>query len=162
MSKWLPFSFIYNRGNSNVERVGDKSRSCPKIPGEKEMWVGALWCNSQLFCLQSSARSLRTFSRSRRVQLHSSMRDWLFGLPGWIISEQSPWCQRKRWAYSWLCSSPVSSFRWLWTFRVRLMLSSSNDCLNNAKVFVSLFRDLHKIWWTLAVTLSFGGFSPHN
>jgi hypothetical protein len=33
------------------------------------------------------------------------MRNWLFGLPEGIICEQSPWCQRKWWACSWLCSS---------------------------------------------------------
>jgi hypothetical protein len=36
------------------------------------------------------------------------MWNWLFGLPGWNICEQSPWCQRKLWACSWLCSSPIS------------------------------------------------------
>jgi hypothetical protein len=47
------------------------------------------WCNSQLFCHQSSGQS-RTFSRSR-CESHSTMQNWLFGLPGWILCEQSPW-----------------------------------------------------------------------
>jgi hypothetical protein len=40
----------------------------------------------------------------------NSMQNWLFDLPGQILCEQSPWCQRKWWACSWLCSSPVSPF----------------------------------------------------
>jgi hypothetical protein len=35
------------------------------------------------------------------------MRNWLFGLPGRILCEQSPRCQRKCWACPWTCSSPV-------------------------------------------------------
>jgi hypothetical protein len=41
------------------------------------------------------------------IKYHSSMRNWLFALPGRILYEQSPWCQRKWWSCSWLCSSPV-------------------------------------------------------
>jgi hypothetical protein len=41
---------------------------------------------------------------------YSSIRNWLFGLPECILSEQSPWCQGKLWACSWLCSSPVLPF----------------------------------------------------
>jgi hypothetical protein len=44
------------------------------------------------------------------LKRHSSIRNWLCGLPERILSEQSPWCQRKLWACSWLCSSPVSPF----------------------------------------------------
>jgi hypothetical protein len=44
------------------------------------------------------------------VKCHSSMRNWLFGLPGRILCEHSPWCQRKWWASSWRCSSNVSYF----------------------------------------------------
>jgi hypothetical protein len=44
------------------------------------------------------------------VKRQSSIRNWLFGLPGRIIWEQPPWCQIKWWACSWLCSSSVSSF----------------------------------------------------
>jgi hypothetical protein len=36
------------------------------------------------------------------------MRNWLFGLPGRILYEQSPWYRREWWACSWLRSSPVS------------------------------------------------------
>jgi hypothetical protein len=41
---------------------------------------------------------------------HSLIRNWLFGLPGRILCEQYPWCLRKWWACSWLCSSPVTPF----------------------------------------------------
>jgi hypothetical protein len=62
---------------------------------------------------------------------YSSMRHWLFGLLGRIVYEQSSWCQRKWWAFYWLCSSPVLLFRprRVWTCRVRLMLSSPNAFL---------------------------------
>jgi hypothetical protein len=36
------------------------------------------------------------------VKRQRSMRNWR------ILCEQSPWCQRKWWACSWFCSSPVS------------------------------------------------------
>jgi hypothetical protein len=47
------------------------------------------------------------------------------GLPGRILCEQSPWCQRKWWACSWLRSSPVSPFGLSESVlhRVRVMLS---------------------------------------
>jgi hypothetical protein len=38
------------------------------------------------------------------------MRNWPLGLPGRILCEHSPWCQRKLWSYYWHHSSPVSSF----------------------------------------------------
>jgi hypothetical protein len=44
------------------------------------------------------------------VEVHSSMWNWLFGLPGRILCEQSPWYQRKWWACSWLFPSRVSPF----------------------------------------------------
>jgi hypothetical protein len=44
------------------------------------------------------------------VKRHSTMCNWLFGLPGRILSEQSPWCERKLWACSWLCYAPVSHY----------------------------------------------------
>jgi hypothetical protein len=37
------------------------------------------------------------------VERHSSMQNRMFGLPGRILCEQPPWCQRKLWACSWLC-----------------------------------------------------------
>jgi hypothetical protein len=73
-----------------------------------EMWDGALsWCNSQFFFAEAYSKILAHF-HTVAVKHHSSMWNWLFGLPGLIICEQSLWCQRKWWACSWLCSSPVS------------------------------------------------------
>jgi hypothetical protein len=75
---------------------------------------------------------------------HCSMQNWLFRLPGWILREQSPRCQRKWWACFWLCSSPVLSFSVCPELSihsntcVRLMLCSSNACLIIARVSVSL------------------------
>jgi hypothetical protein len=62
---------------------------------KKEVWNGALLCCcSQFFCRQSSGRILYTFPRSL-LKHHSSMWNWLFGLPGWILHEQFSWCKRK-------------------------------------------------------------------
>jgi hypothetical protein len=61
---------------------------------KREVWGGALsWYNSQSLCHQSSGRSLRTFSRNLRS--HSSIQNWLFGLPGRILCEQSPLMSKK-------------------------------------------------------------------
>jgi hypothetical protein len=74
---------------------------------------------------------------------HSSMRNRLFGLPGRILCEQSPWWQRQLWACSWLfssCSVLVSlGFP-------RLILCSLNTWLIISRFSVALFRDLHQIW----------------
>jgi hypothetical protein len=96
------FSFISNHGNRKVGWVGyDTDVFGPKFPGEKGNV--RLFCNSQRVCPQSLRQSLLTFSCN-----HSSMQNWLFGLPRQIVCKQSPWCQRKWWAYSWLSSSSVS------------------------------------------------------
>jgi hypothetical protein len=63
---------------------------------KKEMWDGELlWCNSQ-FLFIAEVRG-EVFARSHSVVLkrHSSMWNWQFGLPGRILYEQFPWCQRK-------------------------------------------------------------------
>jgi hypothetical protein len=59
------------------------------------------------------------------AKLHSSMRNWLFGLPGRILYEQPPCCQIKLWACSWLCSSLVTP----------LSLSTSFNFLCTAHTF---------------------------
>jgi hypothetical protein len=43
------------------------------------------------------------------VHHRSSVQNWLSGLAGRILCEQSPWCQRKWWICSWLCFLPFSS-----------------------------------------------------
>jgi hypothetical protein len=57
-----------------------------------------------------------------KCQSTRSMWNWLFGLPGWI-------------------QSPL-----IWTFRVRLILSSPNAYLIIARAPKHFFRNLHKIW----------------
>jgi hypothetical protein len=49
-------------------------------------------------------------SSCSHCKCHSSMRNWLFGLQGWIPCEQSPWGESNLWACSWLDSSPVTNF----------------------------------------------------
>jgi hypothetical protein len=75
-----------------------------------------------------------------------------------ILCKQSPWCQRKLWACTWLCSGSVSPF----LDSVNLDCSShmpvygscffaerlSNHCQGSMPHF---FWDLHKIWCTLTL-----------
>jgi hypothetical protein len=71
-------------------------------------WTGE---DSHVFFLGNKLRG-EVFSHYEAVAVkcHSSIWDWLFGLPGRILCEQSPWYQRIWWAYSWLRSSPVEPF----------------------------------------------------
>jgi hypothetical protein len=57
------------------------------------------------------------------VKLYSSMQNWLFSLPELILCKQTPWCQRKWWACSWLCSSPV--------FPISVSVSVDFPCTTN-------------------------------
>jgi hypothetical protein len=78
----------------------------------REVWdLALLWCNRQSLCCQSSGWSLHTFS-AFTIKCHSSMQNWMPGLPGWIICKQSiPLMQTKNiWACSWFCCSPASPF----------------------------------------------------
>jgi hypothetical protein len=119
------------------------------FPVKKEVWDGALsWCNSEFVCRPSSGQSLRMFA-AVAVKCHSGMRHWLFGLPGRILCEQYPWCQRKWWACSWLCSSPVSPFfqsRWALTCHANIRLGSCflspTVCLISARVSVEFLSEI--------------------
>jgi hypothetical protein len=102
------------RGPSQASRVGGGQQSCcswSKIPWWKRK------CE-MVCCHDATASSFvakiqgKVFAHFHTVTVrhHSSMRNWLFGLPGRIVCEQSPWCQRKWCACSWLCSSPLSPF----------------------------------------------------
>jgi hypothetical protein len=85
------------------------------------------------------------------INCYSSIWNWLFGLPGQIICEQSRCCQRKWWACSWLCSSPVSPFQSALNQAchsntcVWCVLSSPHASLFIVRVSVTFPRDLHKI-----------------
>jgi hypothetical protein len=71
-----------------------------------------------LHCRDATVSSLATevqeevlaYFHAVSVERHNSMRIWMFGLPGRILCEQSPRCQRKWWVCSWLCSSLLSPF----------------------------------------------------
>jgi hypothetical protein len=97
LPKWRPFSFIFNQGNSRWQSCCFRS----KIPWRKRKcetassFVTKFW--GEVF------PNYHTVTAKR----HSSMQNWLIGLPGWILCAQSPWCQKKWWACSWFCSSPV-------------------------------------------------------
>jgi hypothetical protein len=98
------------------------------------------------------------------VKCHSSMQNWLFGLPVWILCEQSPWDHIPDYdilhshhrenlkSYNPLFVkdyehtlnfafhlSRIFRSRWVRTFRVLLMFSSLNPCLIIAMVSVVLF-----------------------
>jgi hypothetical protein len=97
MSKWRPFRFIFNCGNRKVGWVGDDSH----VPfGEIFLWkrkretVGCRNATASSFVVQVRCKVFAYF-QALAVKRHSSMRTWLFGLPGWILCEQSPWCHRK-------------------------------------------------------------------
>jgi hypothetical protein len=79
------------------------------------------------------------------VQCLSSMQNLLFGLPGPILCEQSPLCQRKLWACSWFCSSSVSPFTVSLSLDFQCMVPDTSLII--ARVSMAPFWDLHKIWW---------------
>jgi hypothetical protein len=72
------------------------------------------------------------------VKRHSSMRNWLFGLPGRFFF--SP-CVKENDVHALDFALHLSRLfrpQWVWTFRVRLF-SSLNTCLINVKVLFALF-----------------------
>jgi hypothetical protein len=107
-----------------------------KYPGEK----GSM----RLYCRDATASPFVTKFQGEvfihfhavAVKRHSSIRNWLFGLPGGILCEQSPWCQRKRWACTldFTLHLACCSNTHVW-----LMLSFLNTCLIIARVTISLF-----------------------
>jgi hypothetical protein len=125
-----------------------------KYPGEKGSVRRCVVVMQQSVPLLPKFRA-KYFAYFHAVALkhHSSMWNWLFGLPEWILYEQSHWCQRKWWVCSWPCSSPVlpSLSHWVWAFCVWLMFSSPNACLIITRVSVALFQDFHKIWFCSSV-----------
>jgi hypothetical protein len=114
------FSVLSSIGETENSRVGRGESHVvfgQKFPGEKRK------CE-MVPCRNATAGSLVVKVRGEAiarfhavaVKRHSSMRNWLFDLPGRILCEQSFWCQRKWWACSWLSSSPV------WLFPVSVSL----------------------------------------
>jgi hypothetical protein len=76
-----------------------------KFPGEK----GSVWGFFVIQQLVPFSSKFINFHNNCRKN-NSSMRNWFFCPTGQILYEQSPWCERKWWACSWLCSSHVSPF----------------------------------------------------
>jgi hypothetical protein len=105
--------YLQSRKERKVGWVGDDSHVVfgkKNSLVNKEVWDGALlWCNSQFFVTKILVEVFAIF-HTVTVKHHSSMWNWLFGLPGQIHCEQSPWCKIKLWACSWLCYSPVIPF----------------------------------------------------
>jgi hypothetical protein len=85
------------------------------------------------------------------MKRQSNMQNSLLGLPGRILCEQSPWCQRKLWASSWCCSSPATPFsvsvmlHFRSNNRLRFMFSSPNTCPTSPGSTSHPFRALHRI-----------------
>jgi hypothetical protein len=145
VSKRLPPNFIFNQkqescwGTSQTSRVGGDDSNIilsQKFPSEKG---SVRWC--VIMIQQPVLLSSKFGAKADFIGCHSNMRNWLFGLSGQILCEQSPSCQRKLWACAWLCSSPSSSFSVPLSlyFHVRLMLSSPNACLIISRVCVAPF-----------------------
>jgi hypothetical protein len=139
VSKWRPYSFIFNRWNRKVGWVWDDSHVDlvkKKSLVEKELWDGALsWCDSQFFWRQSSERSVRTFSRSHPK---TSQECWLFGLAGRILCEYLM-------AKKMMSMLLTLLFTCLALFGLgQFGLSSPNACLINVRDSVALFRRFAK------------------
>jgi hypothetical protein len=106
--------FLSSIGETEKFRVSGEGQSCC-------FWSQILWWKRQCEMVRCRDATARTFVAKVRgevfvyfhavtVKRHSSMWNWLLGLTGQILCEQSPWCHKHWWARSWLCSSPVSTF----------------------------------------------------
>jgi hypothetical protein len=82
------------------------------------------------------------FARFHAVALkrHSSMRNWLFGLLGRILCQQSPWCKKK------MMIMLLTLSRWVCTFHVLLMLSPRTFVKSFPGSPSHCLGGLHKIW----------------
>jgi hypothetical protein len=88
VSKWRPFSFIFNRRNRiKVRLVGDDSHVV--------FFLSKRECET-VRCRDATARSFVAKIRGEvfayfhafAMKRHSSMQNSLLGLPGWILYEQ--------------------------------------------------------------------------
>jgi hypothetical protein len=129
----------------------------PKIPCWKRKCETVRCGDAMTSCFVTKVRGeVFAYFRAVAIKHYSSMINWMFCLSGRILCEQSPWCQRKWWACSWLCSSPVSPFSA--SVSVEFLCTahaffSANDCPIFTRVSAALFRDLHKISCTFVVPL---------
>jgi hypothetical protein len=92
--------------------VGGGWQSCcswSEIPWWKIKWERVHCRDATASSVVSRVRGeILAYCQAVAVKRYSSMRNWLFGLPGRIICEQSPCCKRKWLECSWICSSTVS------------------------------------------------------
>jgi hypothetical protein len=107
------FQFYLQSGKQR--KVGWVRDHSHVIFGKKISWW-KMKCETER-CNVATARSFvakvrcEVFAHFQAFQaFSSSMQNWLFGLLGRLLCEQSTWCQRKLWVCSWLWSSPVSPF----------------------------------------------------
>jgi hypothetical protein len=143
--KIVAFQFYLQSGKQRkVGRVGDDSHVVfgNKFHGEKGNVRRCVVVMQQPVLLSPRFRGeVFAYFHTVAVKRHSSMRNWLFGLPGRILCEQSSRCQRKWWACSWLCSSPVSPFSvsvgldFPCTDHASFSEPSSNHCQNIRRTF---------------------------
>jgi hypothetical protein len=90
LSKWRPFSFIFNFGNRRVgwvegdNRVGLVKNSLVKRKCEM---AHCHYATASSFVTKVQGEDFTHF-HAVAVKLHSSMQNWLFDLPGQILCEQ--------------------------------------------------------------------------
>jgi hypothetical protein len=142
--KMVAFQFYLQSGKQKI-RVGvGRQSSCfgQKFPDEK-------WKCETVRCRDATAFSFivkvqgGVFAHFHAVSAnrHSSTWSWLFSLPGRVLCEQSfDVKEYDEHAPDFaLHLSRLLRSRWVWTLRVRLMLSSSNACVIIARVSVTHF-----------------------
>jgi hypothetical protein len=114
-------------------------------------------------CLDATASSLAfrfkseviTRVRAVAIERHSNMWNWLIGLPGRILYEKSPLCQRGWWSCSCLRSSPLTRFFDLCEFGLSVQGSwfLIQTLVQSLSWSIAIFRHLYTIWCYFQVTL---------
>jgi hypothetical protein len=98
-----------NGGLSVLSSIKETERS--RVDGGWQSCCEMVCCDATASPFVAKVRvKVFTHFHAITIKRHSSMCNWLFGLPGWIFCERSPWCQRKLWPCPWLYSSPVLPF----------------------------------------------------
>jgi hypothetical protein len=125
------FQFYLKSGKlRNVGWVGNGSHATfgQKFPGKRGSVRQCVSAMQQPFF--SSAKFFAHF-RAVTIKCCSNMRNWLFGLPGWILCEQSFGCLRK-----WCACFDFFLYlsRLFWSVRVF------------PRSLPHSFQDLHEIW----------------
>jgi hypothetical protein len=105
--KMTVFKFYLQSGKQRkVGRMGTTVMLfLSKIPQWKRKCEMAHCCDATASSFVTIVWGISSHIHGVVLKHHSSMWNWLFGLPERIPYEQTPWCQRKLWACSWLCFS---------------------------------------------------------